>query len=191
MKSPLQLVFERLEAVKHGEFTLSSGKVSDLYVDARKVTLCEDGVYEMLRHFYHLMRKNELKFDTIGGMHTGADPIVGAILADRFAVNTYLSDKHLKAFLWRKEVKEHGTKQLYEGNLSANATILLIDDVATSGGSLLKVAEKVKQLYAGVRIVGAFVVVDREEGAKEALAAQGIPLFACLTRTELCKSEEV
>jgi orotate phosphoribosyltransferase len=114
-------------------------------------------------------------------MHTGADPIVGALLTN--------NREPLNGFLWRKEIKEHGTKQEYEGTIPPNAKILLIDDVATTGGSLLKIINRIKQLRADVQIVAAFVIVDRQEGAFEALAAQGIPLFSCLTRSQLKKSE--
>lgn len=177
MANKLKQIFKKHEAIKWGDFILSSGKATDLYIDARKVVLCTEGISEIKRLFWRNVRKNMLTFDTIGGMQTGADAIVGSLLATK--------NEQLNGFLWRKEVKKHGTQQEYEGTLKPYSTIFLIDDVATSGRSLLKVAEKIRQLFDGIWIAGAFVIVDRQEGAEEALAAHDIPLYSCLTRSQL------
>jgi orotate phosphoribosyltransferase len=173
-------IFKKRDAVKVGKFLLASGRESDLYVDARKVVLSTEGLKLIRDQIWRIAQREVLIFDHIGGKQSGADPIVAALLTKPHKTNDYLN-----GFLWRKEVKEHGTMQEYEGTILPNATILLIDDVATSGGSLLEVASKVRQLHSDIQIEAAIVVVDREEGAREALAAQGIPLFSCLTRSEL------
>lgn len=176
-KQPLINIFHKRGAVKTGTFTLASGKETDLYVDARLVTLSTEGILLIKKHIWRLAQREVLIFNTVGGMHTGADPIVGALLTN--------PKEDLDGFLWRKEPKKYGTQQEYEGTIGEDATILLVDDVATSGGSLLKVAEKIRQLHSSIQIEAAIVVVDRDEGAKEALAAQGIPLFSVLTRSDL------
>lgn len=177
MTNPLVEIFHRREAVKTGKFTLASGKETDFYVDARKVVLSTEGILQIKKQIWRITQREVLVFDTVGGMHTGADPIVGALLTN--------PKEPLNGFLWRKEVKKHGTQQEYEGTILPETTILLVDDVATSGGSLLEVAAKVRQLQPSVQIEAAIVVVDRQEGATEALAAQGIRLFSCLTRSQL------
>jgi orotate phosphoribosyltransferase len=176
----LYQIFMDREALKFGSFTLASGKKTDFYVDARKVTLCTEGASWIKRYFWYITQRHNIQFNTVGGMHTGADPIVGAILTN--------SKEHLEAFLWRKEVKTHGTKQVYEGTIPDNAKIILVDDVATTGGSLIKVMEGIKQHHAEAEIVAAYVVVDREEGATEALAKYGIPLYSCLKKSQLVVS---
>lgn len=173
-------IFHKRGAVKTGNFTLASGKQTDLYVDARVVVLSTEGILQVKKHIWRIAQREVLLFDTIGGMHTGADPIVGALLTN--------PKEKLNGFLWRKEPKAHGTQQEYEGSIPENAQILLLDDVATTGGSILKVADRLRQLHASIQIEAAIVVVDREEGAKEALAAQGIPLYSVLTRSQLIQS---
>jgi orotate phosphoribosyltransferase len=182
MKNTLIQIFHKLNAVKQGNFTLASGKKSDFYVDARVVNLTAEGICCVNKYLNDLNCGN---YDTIGGMTIGADPIVCGLLTYAFVLPPH---KKLNSFLWRKEQKEHGLKRSYEGTILPNAKILLVDDVATSGSSLLEVYKQLMQLDLNVTVVAAFVVVDRQEGAKEALAAQGIPLFAMLTKQELLES---
>jgi orotate phosphoribosyltransferase len=178
MTNKLIELFHKRGAVKTGSFRLASGKETDLYIDARRIVLSTEGILLIKKAMLRIIQKEVLIYDVIGGMHTGADPIVGALLTN--------TKDPAEAFLWRKEAKTHGTQQEYEGTIpTGEQNVLLIDDVATSGGSLLRVVEGLRQLHPGVQSEGAIVVVDREEGAKEALAAQGIRLFSCLTRSDL------
>ncbi|MFA5113222.1 MAG: orotate phosphoribosyltransferase [Candidatus Margulisiibacteriota bacterium] len=143
-------------AVKTGDFTLSSGKKSDFYVDCRKVTLHPRGA--KLVGKLVLEKIKGLKVDAVGGMTLGADPITGAVVT--------LSD--LPGFIVRKKEKEHGTRQKIEGHIAPGWNVVIVEDVATTGGSARQAIEAVEQ--AGAKVVKVISVVDREEGAKEALA---------------------
>ena len=155
MKEELkQLLFET-GAVKTGDFILSSGKHSNLYIDCRKVTLHPRGA--RLIAGIILEKIKGLKIDAIGGLTLGADPITSSVVA--------LSD--LPGFIVRKKEKEHGTRQKIEGLLAPGWKVLIVEDVATSGASALQAIEAVEA--AGAKVIKVIAVVDREEGATEAL----------------------
>ena len=155
MKEELkQLLFET-GAVKTGDFILSSGKHSNLYIDCRKVTLHPRGA--RLIAGIILEKIKGLKIDAIGGLTLGADPITSSVVA--------LSD--IPGFIVRKKEKEHGTRQKIEGLLAPGWKVLIVEDVATSGASALQAIEAVEA--AGAKVIKVIAVVDREEGATEAL----------------------
>jgi len=142
-------------AVKFGEFTLSSGKKSGFYVDCRKVTLHPEGA-KLIGNIV-LAKIKGLKIDAVGGLTLGADPITSAVVT--------LSD--IPGFIVRKKEKEHGTKQKIEGILEPGWSVVIVEDVATTGTSALEAIQAVEA--AGAKVVKVIAVVDREEGAKEAL----------------------
>ena len=149
-------------AYSEGRFVLSSGKTSDYYIDCRKVTLASRGVYLSGLLILDIIRNK--KIDAIGGPTIGADPIVGAILA--LSLTEY--KKHLKGFLVRKSAKSHGLGRQVEGpKLNKGARLVVIDDVATTGGSLVETISCLRQ--QGLRVDSVIVLVDRNEGAKEKL----------------------
>lgn len=186
-KNDLINLFKKLGAVKFGKFILTSGKESDIYIDARKVALNRIGLGLIVDGFIEIISdievetndKVEFKFDTVGGLETGANVIVGGMLSQVFVEN---------GFVWKKNVKTHGTKQQYEGTIGDTA--ILVDDVATSGGSFVQVIEGMKLLFPNVKIEAAFAVVDRQEGAKEALASLDVPLYSILTKQDLLDSQQ-
>lgn len=186
-KNDLINLFKKLGAVKFGKFILTSGKESDIYIDARKVALNRIGLSLIVDGFIEIISdieveandKVEFKFDTVGGLETGANVIVGGMLSQVFVEN---------GFVWKKNVKTHGTKQQYEGTIGDTA--ILVDDVATSGGSFVQVIEGMKLLFPNVKIEAAFAVVDRQEGAKEALASLDVPLYSILTKQDLLDSQQ-
>ena len=152
------------KAVKVGEFTLSSGKKSNFYIDCRKVTLDPSGA--KLIGGLILDKINGLKADAIGGLTLGADPIVGAVIA--------LGD--LPGFIVRKEEKEHGTKQKIEGLLESGWRVVIVEDVATTGSSALQAIRAAEAV--GAKVIKVIAVVDREEGSREALKNYDFdPLF--------------
>jgi orotate phosphoribosyltransferase len=162
-------------AFRFGDFVLSSGRRSDVYFNGKQVTLEGRGLY--LVSLLVLARCRELHITAIGGLTLGADPIASGVAA--------LSgrDQPLGAFIVRKEAKDHGTGARIEGpELHRGDRVLVVDDVITTGGSLLKAVDALAG--SGVEIVEALAVVDREEGGREAIEARGIPVHALFTRSE-------
>lgn len=172
-----RLILEK--ALERGEFVLASGKRSNYYIDLRKLTLDPEGVSIISKLL--LERARELGAEAVGGPTLGADPICGAL-----ALLSKLEGKPLQTFIVRKEAKAHGTEKLVEGPLLSGKRVVVIDDVATTGNSLLKSIRAVREL--GCEVVGALVVVDREEGASELLAKEGVRLESLVKVSELlCK----
>ncbi|MFA5261739.1 MAG: orotate phosphoribosyltransferase [Candidatus Omnitrophota bacterium] len=158
---------------------LSSGKESDYYIDARRVTLLSEGVYYAARIIWDLARRHS--FDAIGGPTLGADPLLGAL-----NVLAHQDNCPLKTFIIRKAPKAHGKQQQIEGPLlPEGADCLLVDDVATTGKAFLQSLDVLAQ--AGFKSRTAICLVDRQEGAKEALAARGCELVSLFTAADFLK----
>ncbi len=166
----------RERAVQFGEFTLASGAKSDVYIDGRLLTLSAEGAKLVAGMLWE--RIAPLRPDAVGGMTMGADPIVGALLA--------VADTPLLGFLVRKEPKGHGTRKSVEGPRpdKARPRVVLVDDTVTTGGSTLKAIKAVREEWSA-EVVGAFAIVDRETGAPEAFAQEGVPFEALLRLGEL------
>ncbi len=164
------------EAYQKKEVRLSSGKVSNFYIDVRKVSLSSEGIYLISNLFFqHIESK---KIDAFGGPTLGADPIIGGV-----CLIAGQNDTDLSGFLIRKIPKKYGKKQLIEGpEVKSGAKVVLCDDVATSGGSLLRAKKILNQ--KGAKVEEVMVVVDRCEGAKEALAESGCNLFSLFTKSD-------
>jgi len=156
-------------ALRFGEFKLASGKTSPYYVDIKKAVTKP----EVLRAIGRGIAKYAHRADRIAGVELGAVPIAAVV-----ALETG------KPFVMvRKERKDHGTSKDYEGDLVAGDRLLFVEDVVTTGGTLLKAVERMRA--AGADVTEAVAVVDREEGGKEALAAIGVTLRALVTSEEL------
>jgi orotate phosphoribosyltransferase len=155
---------------------LSSGKISNYYIDVRKVSLSPKGVYLISNLIFRLIK--EEKIDAIGGPTLGADPIVSGV-----CYLSYKNKKKLKGFLIRKSPKKHGRQKLIEGEaLKAGDKVILFDDVATSGSSFIKALEVLNK--EKVKVIKAICVIDREEGAGENLAKLGCPLISLFTKAD-------
>ncbi len=163
----------RKEAFFRKKVILSSGKESDYYIDLRRITLSGEGIY-LISHLIWEDIKDE-GITAVGGMTLGADPIVaGVCLVAR------QDNASLKGFLIRKEPKKHGRQKLIEGKeLTVHDKVLVVDDVATSGGSLVKSIDVLKE--QGIPIARVMVVVDRQEGAGRIIADCGYRLCSLLT----------
>jgi len=110
-----------------------------------------------------------LPVDAVGGMDMGATPIIGAV-----ALQGYRSGRPLPTFIVRKDVKPHGTMKKIEGPIPASpCNVVIIDDVVTTGNSILAAIDAVSAV--GHRVLLAISLLDRNAGASEALAARGIP----------------
>jgi orotate phosphoribosyltransferase len=163
------------EAVITGrELKLASGRTSSLYFNVKKPLLLGEAAALIADEI--LDRLLPLSFDVVGGMALGAVPLVAAVCARA------RPERAIKGFFVRSEVKEHGTQSLIEGYFWPGCRAVLLEDVTTSGGSTLKAAAAVRA--AGGEVATAIVVVDRLEGAREALAAAGIALDALYTRDD-------
>ncbi len=168
------------KSYRKGTFTLTSGKTSDFYVDGKQTTLDAEGSYLCGKLLYDLIRREPEAIQAVGGMTLGADPLVTAV-----SVVSYLEKGPIPAFIVRKEAKGHGTGNYIEGlkNMPEGCRVALVEDVVTTGGTLLQVIERVE---AAGFVVGLVVtIVDRQEGGAEILADRGYPLKALFTRQEL------
>jgi orotate phosphoribosyltransferase len=166
------------DALRTGTFTLASGRTSHYYVDGRKVTLSAEGSALIGAGMIELAA-DLTGVSAVGGLTLGADPIVGATLA--FAGMNGQFNWH--GFLVRKEAKKHGTGQLVEGPLEPGELVIIVDDVATTGGSSLQAVDAVEAM--GCKVLRVIVVLDRLEGAAAAFAARGVDFRALVTIRDL------
>ena len=170
------------KSVRTGEFTLASGKTSDLYIDCR-VTAMDPVGANLIGQLGWETVKQELTSrgvdaQAIGGMTLGADPISLAV-----GMTSAGDEQQLQVFTVRKEPKGHGKGKQIEGNFNDGDTIVIVDDVITTGGSTLKAADVLEA--SGAKIAFALVLVDREEGGREAIEARGIPVVSLFSRSTL------
>jgi len=167
----------RARSFRRGRFTLASGRESDIYVNLKPTMMDPRGARLSALALLARVPRNET--DYVGGLEMGAVPVIAAMAA--------LSDAAgapVRTFFVRKRAKDHGTQELIEGlgpgEGLAGRRALIIDDVATSGGSLIQAIAAARA--AGAIVERALVIVDRQEGAAEALAAEGASLDSVFTR---------
>lgn len=172
------------KSVRTGKFTLASGAESDLYIDCRVTALDPFGANLIGEVAWPLVRKRiqekKLTIDAIGGMTLGADPVS---LAVGMASARQHPDEALQVFTVRKEPKGHGRGKQIEGNFTSGNSVIIVDDVITTGGSTLKAIDVVER--EGGKIAFALVLVDREEGGRQAIEARGIPVVSVFSRSTL------
>lgn len=171
-----RLLAER--SARRGQFTLASGRASTFYVDARLTAMSPDGLALIGPLGLRAIASAGWQPDSIGGLTLGADPISYAI---SYASATL--PRPLRAFTVRKEVKAHGTGKLIEGPFRSGDRVVLIEDVITTGGSALQAAAAVRE--AGGEILGVLALVDREEGGRGALEADGLSVRSLATASDL------
>ncbi len=168
------------KSYRQGTFTLTSGKTSDFYIDGKQTTLSAEGAYLCGKLIFDLIRKEGDNIQAVGGMTLGADPIVTAV-----SIASFIENQPIPAFIVRKEAKGHGTGNYIEGlgNMEPGTNVALVEDVVTTGGTLLKVIERVED--AGFKVGLVVTIVERQEGGTEVLSKAGYPLKAIFTREEL------
>ncbi len=164
-------LIEKAGAVKFGDFLLSSSKKSNVYVDLRLLISHPIIYQEIVKASLSIL--NKIKFEGIAGIPTG-----GLVWASFLAYELKMPMIYV-----RKEEKEHGALKSIEGDLVKGSTVLIVDDVATTGSSLNHVAMKL--IEGGYFVSDAFVIVDREEGAREKLLQKGINLHSLTTLREI------
>ena len=169
----LQLIKDR--AVVHQRVVLSSGREADYYVDLRRVTL--DGDAAPLVGRVMLAVTAELgRYDAVGGLTLGADPVATAMLHAAAAAG-----RRLDAFVVRKSGKPHGLQRRIEGPDVAGRSVLAVEDTSTTGASVLTAVAGLRE--AGADVVGVAVIVDR--GARAAVEATGLRYVAAYGLADL------
>lgn len=158
-------------ALQYGEFTLASGKKSDHYFEGKKLTLSPEGAYQVGRAI--LDELTEVDVDAIGGLATGAFPLVTAV-----ALVSHQEANPIPAFVVRDVPKDHGTRRRIEGHLKKGSQVVIVDDVITTGGSVSKAINAVEA--AGCKVVKVIVLVDRHEGGSDKLKAKGYNFSALI-----------
>jgi orotate phosphoribosyltransferase len=167
------------KSLKRGEFTLSSGKKSSYYLDARLTTLDAEGAFCTGMAVLEALQPIRPYPKAIGGPTLGADPIVSVVAA----LSHQRGAPPVSAFIVRKEVKQHGTQQLIEGwRGQPGDPVVIVEDTCTTGSSLLKAMDQAEA--AGMKVVAAICLVDREEGGREAIERR-CPFYALFTAREL------
>lgn len=173
----VSLLAER--SARRGHFVLSSGKTSNLYIDARLTTMSPEGLTLIGR--LALQRITDLfgnQFDAVGGLTLGADPIAYAI-----SYASAQTPHSVRAFTVRKEPKAHGAGRQVEGPFQEGDRVVIIEDVITTGASALKAAEVLRA--HGAAVLGVLALVDREEGGKEAIQAAGYRVESLVHAAEI------
>lgn len=157
--------------IKFGDFTLKSGLKSPIYIDLRQIIARPKLLSEVAQAYLPLL--STLQFSRIAGLPYAAIPIATAIsLAGNYPM-----------IYPRKEAKTYGTKADIEGEYHAGETAVVIDDLATTGGSKFEAIEKLTSV--GLVVKDIVVLVDRQSGAKESLEQAGYSMHAVLTITQL------
>jgi orotate phosphoribosyltransferase len=169
----------REKSYQKKKVVLASGRESDFYIDCRQTALDAEGAYLIGKLMYGMLKKGE-RVEAIGGPTLGADPIVTAV-----SMTSYMEGDPIPAFIVRKEPKGHGTGQWIEGrkNLKEGAHVAVMEDVVTTGGSMLKAIEKVKG--EGYNVTRVLALVDREEGGREAIREAGYELEVLFTKRDI------
>ena len=163
---------------KKGEFTLSSGKTSDHYVNCKPVTLTGRGLT-----LASMMLLEHVDTKVVAGLTLGADPLVSGV-----AVCSALDMRLVDALIVRKEAKGHGTKAWIEGREFPEGTkVVVLEDVITTGGSAIKAVKRLRD--AGYKVDKVVAVVDRQEDgeADTAMKLAGLELISLYTLKELCE----
>jgi orotate phosphoribosyltransferase len=164
-------------AYLRGEFRLSSGRTSDHYFDAKQVTLDPEGTTLVGKVFYDIIQPYHI--DAVGGQTTGADPISVAVARHAWSLGI-----RLPAFVVRKEPKKHGLSKFIEGPLPRGSRVAVVDDVVTSGQSVLRAVEILENQHScKVAVVAA--LVDRGEGGRDAIERSGYKFTAVFTADEV------
>ena len=157
-------------------FKLVSGRMSRFYVNCKPTTMSPRGMYLTGHLMFDAMRASGAS--AVGGLTFGADPIA---MATAFA--SELKEDPVKAFSIRKTQKDHGIVKWVEGDIQPGEKVVVIDDVATTGGSTIKAIDRARE--EGLEVVRAVILVDRQEGGLDKIRTHVPDAIAIITRDEL------
>ncbi|MBH0778102.1 orotate phosphoribosyltransferase [Nocardia bovistercoris] len=160
-------------AVVHGKVTLSSGNEADYYVDLRRATLHHLAAPLIGRLLRDLV--SDWDFEAVGGLTMGADPVALAVM--------HAPGRPINAFVVRKAAKTHGMQRQIEGPDIVGKRVLVVEDTTTTGNSPLTAVRALRE--AGATVVGVATVVDRETGADQVIAAEGLEYRSILGLKDL------
>lgn len=176
LKSSIGCELLKTEAVRYGDFVLKSGVRSSSYVDMRRAISYPSLMKELAQALSSML--NEIECDYICGVPLAALPLAMAVSLD----------SSVPMIMCRPEAKDHGTKQKIEGVYKTGKRCVIIEDVVTSGGSILQTIADLEQ--AGLVVEDVIVVVDRQQGGREALESRGYALHSLFTLSELLTINE-
>ncbi|MGD9783124.1 MAG: orotate phosphoribosyltransferase [Hyphomicrobiaceae bacterium] len=177
-KAALVALIKARSFQRGAEVKLASGRTSSFYFNMKPTMLHPQGAHLIATLILDQLEADGLAVDMVGGLEMGAVPIAAAT-----AAVSSTRARSLSAFFVRKQAKEHGTQSLIEGlakgETLAGKTVVVVEDVTTTGGSAIKAAEAVKA--AGARVARVVTVIDRREGAGAAFVAAGLDFKPLLT----------
>lgn len=166
-------------AYTRGRFLLSSGRESDYYLDGKQVIFSGAGLSCAARLLLaSMLEDGTAAADAVGGLSFGAAPLAAAVSACSTS-----GGKVYSGFVVRKESKEHGTRARIDGPFFRGIRTVIVDDVLTTGSSLLQAARAVQE--EGGQVLGTYVLVDRLEGGREAVEEEGYALRSLITRADI------
>jgi orotate phosphoribosyltransferase len=166
------LALLRERCYREGDYTLASGRKSKFYFDSKTLLMSAEGVSLIGEVLYD--RLSQLDIQGIGGLEIGAIPLTTATVC-----MYHRHGKAMEGFFVRNEAKKHGTKKIIEGLLRSGSRVAIVDDVATTGGSIMKAVEAVRRAECDPVLIT--VLMDRLEGARELFAGEGIPFQPIFT----------
>jgi orotate phosphoribosyltransferase len=172
----------RENSLSFGSFKLASGGTSHFYLDLRRTTTHPEGAY--LASLLILDRLRGDWPDSAGGPSLGADPIAGAL-----AALSHLHGTPLRTFIVRAAAKDHGTGRAVEGNLHRGDRVVLLDDVITQGGSLIRAARIIRE--EGAEVARSLTILDRLNGGADRLAREGIAHESLFQLTDILSPDEI
>lgn len=166
------------------EMKLASGRTSTHYFNMKPTMLDPEGAHLIAMLVIEQLAADKVKADLIGGLELGAVPIASAVCAV-----SHIAGHPLRAFLVRKQAKDHGTKSLVEGlgrgETLAGKRVVIVEDVTTTGGSSIKAAEAVRA--EGAEVLRVITIVDRQEGADAAFKSAALEFHPLLTMADFAK----
>jgi orotate phosphoribosyltransferase len=172
----LEIIRKKSLLTEGGPFKLASGGTTDYYLDMKPTMLDPEGA-ALIADIVFDMLGSVRGVEAIGGLELGAVPIVAAVCARSFP------QRPVEGFIVRKAVKDHGTERKIDGNFRPNASVVLMEDVTTKGGSVMQAVEAVRARGATVTTI--ITLVDRLEGAEANLKKEGLSLMPIFNARDL------
>jgi orotate phosphoribosyltransferase len=166
----------RDKAYREGDFVLSSGQHADFYIDAKQVTYDPEGATLVGRAVCQLLLDHGV--EAVGGLTLGADSIATAV-----AIASYATATPIPAFVVRKEAKQHGLQKWIEGPDPSGRRVAIVDDVITTGGSVIQAIRRVQEI--GCEVIVVVALVDREQGGRERIEELGCRFLSICTISDL------